>query len=344
MKDTIFENEIPGTFQQMPVYNDAIEKHRFDCRYMGFIDADEFIFLKTGQTLPNFLDDHFAHDSHIAGLGINWRMFGSSGKQKYDPADVIERFTRRAPDDHKSHQVIKSIVNPRRVVQLTISHSAIYLLSSLCDDEKHVSVTVFYSYENSTELIQCNHYFTKSIEEYAQKCSRGRSDCGNSRNESAALRSEFYEVEDFGLRDFWRELKTQPFPKIKDHSPQKILNNIRTMLSTISNKTSVENFLTCLNLIQRSPLINPTEKIYLERFLLNQLKTSLFENEIEPWNCMLLLIMTPQFLSMHLDEANEILRIIQRMIPQILHVAESETRHELRFFTKQIKIILDSVL
>ena len=36
----------PGQVMQMVVYNDAVNKFKFHCRYMTFIDGDEFIFPK----------------------------------------------------------------------------------------------------------------------------------------------------------------------------------------------------------------------------------------------------------------------------------------------------------
>ena len=38
----------PGKFMQMNVYLDAVKKFKFQCRYMAFIDGDEFIFPKVG--------------------------------------------------------------------------------------------------------------------------------------------------------------------------------------------------------------------------------------------------------------------------------------------------------
>ena len=335
--------DVPGKFKQMPVYNDAIVQHRFDCRYMGFVDADEFIYIKTGQTLPEFLNEHFSHDDHIAGIGINWRIFGSSGKQNYEPIDVIERFTRRASDSYKDHRVIKTILNPRRTLHFTISHSAEYLLSSICDNERHGSTLVCYSYDNSTTKIQINHYYTKSVEEFAAKHARGRSDCGDGRENDAAFKSELNEVEDFGLRDLWRELKTQPLPNPKDHSQQKILDNVKNMISNFSDQTSVEKILVCFDLIYRSMLIRETEKIGLENFLLDKLKTSLVKLEIEPWNWALLFLMTPKLLSIHSKESLEILQIIRNVIPRLIVVAETENRYDLRLCIKQMESVMDSM-
>ena len=45
-KNLVTLTEWPGKFMMYPAYEDAIEKFRFDCRYMAFIDLDEFIFPK----------------------------------------------------------------------------------------------------------------------------------------------------------------------------------------------------------------------------------------------------------------------------------------------------------
>lgn len=332
-----------GKYRQMPVYNDAIERHRFDCRYMGFIDTDEFIYIKNGKTLPEFLNDHFSHDIHVAGLGINWKLFGSSGKQNYEPIDVIERFTMRAADNYQHHRVIKSIVNPRRVVQFELAHSATYMLSSLCDNEQHVPVTICYSEEKSMESIQCNHYFTKSVEEYLKKILKGRADSDTRSKDNKAINQAFNEVEDLELRDLWRKMKTHPLPNPKDHSQQKILENVRLMLSKFSDQSSAETILTCWSLVRRNDILGSKEKQSLENFLLVQLKRSLLELETPPWTWILVLFMTPILLSMHTDESIEILAIIRKALPQLLLIAECETRHELSFLIKQYEKIFDAL-
>ncbi len=39
--------DFPGKVMQVPAYNDAVEKFRFESRYMAFIDLDEFVYPKT---------------------------------------------------------------------------------------------------------------------------------------------------------------------------------------------------------------------------------------------------------------------------------------------------------
>ncbi len=45
-KNLVTLTEFPGKMMQMPAYDDAIDKYRFNCRYMAFIDIDEFVYPK----------------------------------------------------------------------------------------------------------------------------------------------------------------------------------------------------------------------------------------------------------------------------------------------------------
>ena len=45
-KNLVTLTEWSGKLMMYPAYNDAIDKYRFDCRYMAFIDLDEFVYPK----------------------------------------------------------------------------------------------------------------------------------------------------------------------------------------------------------------------------------------------------------------------------------------------------------
>ncbi|MBR1420180.1 MAG: glycosyltransferase family 2 protein [Selenomonadaceae bacterium] len=328
--------DAPGVFKQMPVYNDALEKHRFDCRYMGFLDADEFIYIKNGKTLPKFLKDHFAMSDWIAGLGINWRMFGTSGKQNYEPIDVIERFIQRAKDNYNANIHIKSIVNPRRVLSFMNPHSATYFPTSACYDDSGDLIPSFSRIASDKDSIQVNHYFTKSVEEYSMKNARGRSDFVGGRD--ANLNHDLESVEDTGLKNLWRQLKSRPINFNKDRTNS--LDSVRKMLA--SNFT-IESLMTCLNLIQHSDLLDENEKLSIEEFLLESLINLINDKEIQPWDFTLILSESPEILRVRSNLSIELLRRCTIAIPQLILICESETRRECRFFLRQIQRMLEVI-
>ena len=184
-KNLVTLTNISGKGIQMPAYDDAIEKHRFECRYMAFIDLDEFIYPKTGQSISEVVDEIFSRKNDAAALGINWQCFGSNGEDKADYSrGVLERFTRRAPSDwiftneeglNDGNIYIKSITNPRLINYYLGPHFAIYFNELKSINSESIETWNAGSYPIASDKIVINHYFTKSLEEFTCKKSvRGR--------------------------------------------------------------------------------------------------------------------------------------------------------------------------
>ena len=192
--------ELPGDYAQLPAYNDAILRHRFDCKYLAFIDLDEFIVPKQNQDLLTIINSIFATEVdsqiRIAGFGINWRNFGSNGQDRKLNGGVLERFTKRSPNDFPRNKLIKTISNPRRIKLISRAHDATYFMNCICVNENGKTIPEFENPENTVEKLQINHYFTKSREEFELKKSRGRADCHLRYSEHAFSDYQHDEVED----------------------------------------------------------------------------------------------------------------------------------------------------
>lgn len=96
--------------RQGEAYCDSLKKHRFDCKYMGFIDGDEFVLPLSDKRIPEIMDEIFEKDPSAASVGVNWRHFGSSGHIK-KPKDVLTSFTRC------SKIIPKAIFNPNITIK-----------------------------------------------------------------------------------------------------------------------------------------------------------------------------------------------------------------------------------
>lgn len=191
-----------GKLQMYPAYNNAIEKYRFDCRYMAFIDLDEFIFPKTKASVAEVADEILSKYPNAAALGVNWQCFGSNGQETADYSrGVLERFTRRAPrdwikisseKDMTGNVTIKSIVNPRRVDCWWSPHYASYFRDFRSVNSNGAETLNISGYPIAADKIVVNHYFTKSREEYLQKkLPKG----------SVAVKENYYDLKMFDLYD-----------------------------------------------------------------------------------------------------------------------------------------------
>lgn len=170
----------PGKTMQMPAYNDALIRFGKYNHWMAFIDADEFITLKTSESLPEFIRDY---DSY-AELGINWCMFDCNNHMnKPQHGFVIQNYTRCFENDnHPLNRHLKCIVKPTSVKVCLNPHYMKLKRNCKAINEKFENLVTPFPPNASLNKIQINHYFSKSKEEYIEKISRGRSDIAAKRS------------------------------------------------------------------------------------------------------------------------------------------------------------------
>lgn len=239
-----------GKAIQMPVYNDAIKRFKFHCRYMAFIDGDEFIFPKTNRNIAEVVDEVLLGNPNAAGLAINWQVFGSNGQDKADySCGVLERFTRRAPSNWirlKSpcgNNLIKTIVNPRLVNFIPEPHFGVYFDDYYSVDENGVRVNGSFNNSVAADKIVINHYYVKSREEYEKKVNRGRADVLVKRNLEDFHIHDRNEVFDDGILRY-RSNRAESFSLESD--VEKFNRVIESLIENLSQKNlSVETALTC---------------------------------------------------------------------------------------------------
>ena len=162
----------PGKSMQFPVYSDAVKNFKFFCRYMAFIDVDEFIFPKNNRSIIEVVDEVLSKDENAAALSINWQMFGSNGQEKADLSrGVLERFTSRSAE---GNLYVKNVANPRYIDHFDCPHNLGYFMGSYSVNENSeqlasLSRTPYFL----DKKITINHYHVKSKEEYLEKIKKG---------------------------------------------------------------------------------------------------------------------------------------------------------------------------
>lgn len=173
----------PGSTKQVPAYNHFLENFGNKHDWCAFIDVDEFFVLKKHATIQEYLLEESRGLSVPVAIGVNWVLFGSEGHEKYEPRPVTERFTKGTLNQH-----IKSIVRTRGLSNQVSFEN--------CHIPRDIPVTVHIPSNGKTDyvfntpfntnfddsVIQLNHYFCKSREEFEKKIQRGRADTNEKRN------------------------------------------------------------------------------------------------------------------------------------------------------------------
>ncbi len=236
----------PGKKMQMAAYNDAVQNFRFTCRYIAFIDLDEFIFPKnTTDTISARLDEILSRDENAAGLAIHWQCFGSNGHDKADYSrGVLERFTRRAeknfavetektsasePNRGVGNIFFKSVMNPRRIRNINLHFARCFEGNYTIDENGTHAPLAFGISPVAAEKIVINHYFTKSREEFKIKHARGRAYSGGKWPENHFNLYDRNEIFDDGILKY-RAVRAEKF-SLEDAA--KKFSRVTEILTTI---------------------------------------------------------------------------------------------------------------
>lgn len=148
---------------QCDAYMDCIEKTRKSCKWVAFLDTDEFLFSPKGYKLPFILPFY----SNYGGVSVNWVIYGTGFVDKINPGEkMIEKLLYRAPMDFLNNLVVKSIVQPKYVIDCAIPHVFIYTLGKYAVSEEMQLFQGSSTDHTSVELLRINHYCHRDREFY----------------------------------------------------------------------------------------------------------------------------------------------------------------------------------
>lgn len=178
-----------GIEVQMAAYNDIIKNVRNKTKWLGIIDADEFIVpLKTDDILSSIklIEGKVKNAQNIPAIGIFWVIFGYDGNENKPDGLVLENY-KKSLDKSKLKNIpaawnwlrdeqVKSIINPRMTYAYTI-HDGKFLWDAKRIDELGRELDIN---KITIECIRVNHYWTKSYQEFKEKCMRNINAFGGS--------------------------------------------------------------------------------------------------------------------------------------------------------------------
>ena len=163
---------------------------------MAFIDLDEFLAPgKYGESLPKVIEKIFSEHLHIGGIGVTWRIFGSSGREKKPDGLIIENYLNRGVDRCWQNYHIKTVCNPRLIKEYTSPHFPTYSLGFWNINENGKRLNAWFPLGQCYNRLKINHYFCKSKEEAVLKWNRGLAD----RN----IKYDWKKFEDYDLNDIY---------------------------------------------------------------------------------------------------------------------------------------------
>jgi hypothetical protein len=170
---------VPGQFA---AYENCVQTHAQESRWIAFIDIDEFLFSPTLRPLPEVLPEY----EKWPGVGVNRMTYGTSGHRTPPSGLMTESYLLRLeepgehsrPGDPGRDRRIKSIVDPRRVVRCMNPHIFLFDDTSPMVDENHEPIDGWITDSVLLKKLRINHYWTKSEAEVRAKFAKPRAHTG----------------------------------------------------------------------------------------------------------------------------------------------------------------------
>jgi hypothetical protein len=156
-----------GKNKILQAYNSWLREYKKLFDWVCFLDCDEFLVLKKHNNINEFIQEY----KNPTGIAINWFMFGSMGQiyNEKNRNSLLKRFIYR---DKKSDKHIKTILNTKSNGMMVNPHCPSV---SIFDTNKKIIRSPFNT-NGPTDIVQINHYFYKSFEEWKQRVKRGQAD------------------------------------------------------------------------------------------------------------------------------------------------------------------------
>ena len=160
---------------QPNAYNDCLKRFAHESRWIGFVDTDEQVRVKSGRSLPDFLRDYESY----AGLFMVWLTYGANGQRYKSSLPLRQRFTRIITNNGACDSMGKVFVQPILMKDLYIHNGTPAVGFNIVGEYKDVvPPNQIWKMNATIDLICVDHYFTKSYEEWLEKLKRGSCHAG----------------------------------------------------------------------------------------------------------------------------------------------------------------------
>lgn len=200
-----------GQSPQLTAYKDAVSN--CSTKWIMFLDVDEFLSLVLDKSIDSFLA---RFSPSVAGIAVNWRVFGSGGELFQRNQLVIERFTLASIRDHHLNRHCKTIAVACKIEEPHIHRS--FLRSGDYVDSSGTNIEIARMGFTSVVLhsiCQVNHYILKSRAEFDNKRKRGNAnrapgsiDKYTSRDGDYFTRHDLNDEEDLSMTIFFDPVRS----------------------------------------------------------------------------------------------------------------------------------------
>lgn len=165
-------------YAQMGFFRDVLTAAKGSDELVGFIDADEFLMPEDILMPAADILVEVANRTEAGAIGVNWRVYGSSGQTEFRDEPVLERFHGHPPKGFAANAHVKTFALPDRTQQFGPNPHSVILAGGqryVHADGRELAWAPAgpgLSREVVWDGVALNHYVIKSKGEYTDKKTR----------------------------------------------------------------------------------------------------------------------------------------------------------------------------
>ena len=198
---------------QRKCYEDSYKNFGHEVDWMAFIDADEFLFPVSSDSMETVLNEF--SNKKLSAIGVYWSCFGSSGYIEEPKGLIIENYKYKAKDGYPNNRHVKSMVRGGLNIPINVYDFHTFQTPLGTHDENLRPITSgLTDYEPTYKKFCINHYVTQS------------------RSFFLNFKSKFSTPDGSPLRDegYWEEHDTN---EVLDSSVDRFIEPLKKILKSI---------------------------------------------------------------------------------------------------------------
>ena len=155
---------------QIPVYNHCYRKNKDICDWIGFLDFDEFLYIKNNENIRNYLYDEKFNKCQL--IFFNWVIYDDNDLINYDNRKLIDRFTHPKLKYYQGKSFIRGNINNLVVPTTHIPGINVFNFCNSNGKFIHPRNFIGNKFEESSKAY-IKHFYTKTAEEFCRKVNKG---------------------------------------------------------------------------------------------------------------------------------------------------------------------------
>ena len=155
---------------QIPIYNYCYQKNKDKYDWIGFLDLDEYLYIKSNESIKIFFNNK--RFDKCQTVFFNWVIFNDNDLIQYENRPLLDRFTKPTLKHSGGKSFVRGNINN---LFIPSSHIIGINIKHICNSKGKIIYPKNYlmnAFEKNS-IAYIKHFYSKTVEEFCHKINKG---------------------------------------------------------------------------------------------------------------------------------------------------------------------------